>query len=148
MAANKTPRRRAREFVIQGVYQKLMNPDSSAQKIEQHLRENQYFVKADNELFQKVFYGVLQDQSLLLDELVPLLDRPVAEVNPVELSALLMACFELKETPEVPYPVVINEAIEAAKIYGGTDGYKFVNGIVDKLAAKLRQTEFQMKNRR
>lgn len=143
--AIKTPRRRAREFVVQGLYEKQLNPDLSTSVIEQHLLENEYFAKADQELFRSIFYGILNQKDTYLMEITPLLDRSVDEVSPVELAVLLMACYELKEKLEIPYPVIINEAIETTKTYGATDGYKFVNGIVDKLALNLRADEVKMK---
>lgn len=143
--AIKTPRRRAREFVVQGLYENQLNPELSTSAIEQHLLENEYFAKADQELFRSIFYGILRQKETYLTEIAPLLDRPVNEVSPVELAVLLMACYELKEKPETPYPVIINEAIETTKTYGATDGYKFVNGIVDKLALSLREEEVRMK---
>ena len=147
MAAVKTPRRRAREFVVQGLYQWQLNPELSATTIEKNLQENEYFAKADIELFRAVFYGVHKNRPAYLELVAPLLDRPAEEVSPVELSILLMACFELKEMPETPYPVIINEAIETAKVYGATDGYKFVNGIIDKLAVNLRAEEVSFKSK-
>ncbi len=147
VAAVKTPRRRAREFVVQGLYQWQLNPELSATTIEKNLQENEYFAKADIELFRAVFYGVHKNRPAYLELVAPLLDRPAEEVSPVELSILLMACFELKEMPETPYPVIINEAIETAKVYGATDGYKFVNGIIDKLAVNLRAEEVSFKSK-
>ena len=147
VAVAKTPRRRAREFVVQGLYQWQLNPELSAAAIEKNLQENEYFAKADIDLFRAIFYGVCKNKPVYLALVEPLLDRPAAEVSPVELGILLMACFELKEMPETPYPVIINEAIETAKVYGATDGYKFVNGIVDKLAANLRAEEVSLKSK-
>ena len=147
VAAVKTPRRRAREFVVQGLYQWQLNPELSATTIEKNLQENEYFAKADIELFRAVFYGVHKNRPAYLELVAPLLDRPAEEVSPVELSILLMACFELKEMPETPYPVIINEAIETAKVYGATDGYKFVNGSIDKLAVNLRAEEVSFKSK-
>lgn len=141
----KTSRRRAREFVVQGLYQWQLNSDLSAAVIEHNLQENEYFAKADPALFQTVFYGVLADSTLYLNHTLPLLDRPADEVSPIERAILLMACYELMQMQETPYPVIINEAIEVAKTFGGTDGYKFVNGILDKLALELRPNEIRKK---
>ncbi|WP_434778318.1 transcription antitermination factor NusB [Neisseria sp. Ec49-e6-T10] len=141
----KTPRRRAREFVVQGLYQWQLNPELSATTIEKNLQENEYFAKANLELFRAIFFGVLKDKDVYATQVLPLLDRAVEEVNPVERAILWMACFELMNMPETPYPVIINEAIETTKTYGGTDGYKFVNGILDKLALSLRPDEVRMK---
>ena len=133
--------------MVQGLYQWQLNPELSATTIEKNLQENEYFAKADIELFRAVFYGVHKNRPAYLELVAPLLDRPAEEVSPVELSILLMACFELKEMPETPYPVIINEAIETAKVYGATDGYKFVNGIIDKLAVNLRAEEVSFKSK-
>lgn len=141
----KTSRRRAREFVVQGLYQWQLNSDLSAIVIEKNLKENEYFAKADSELFNTVFHGVMGDSATYLGHTLPLLDRPEDEVSPVERAILLMACYELMQMQETPYPVIINEAIEIAKTFGGTDGYKFVNGILDKLALELRPNEIRKK---
>jgi N utilization substance protein B len=137
----KTARRRAREFAVQGIYEWHLNQESSASLIEKHLRENDYFVKADEALFRTLLYGVLKD----VKELGVLVDRfherSSDEVSPVERSVLLMAALELSQHPETPYPVIINEAIEITKTFGGTDGHKFVNGVLDNLAAEVRGDE-------
>lgn len=133
-----TPRRRARQFVIQALYQALLNPEESATTIAQNIRDNEYFNKADSELFTQIFFGTFKNQREYMKHIRPLLDRHEDELNPVERAILLMAYHELYAMPETPYPVIINEAIEITKTFGGTDSYKFVNGILDKLAAQLR----------
>lgn len=85
--------------------------------------------------------GVLADIPELERHLQPYLDRPARELSPVEISILLLAAHELASRPEMPYRVVINEAVELAKTYGGIDGHKYVNGVLDKLAGKLRTIE-------
>lgn len=140
----KTPRRRAREFVVQGIYQWQLNHDLTITDIETHLRENEHFIKADLALFDVIFRGVLSSPIALLTEIEPYYDRPPEEVSPVEKSILMLAAFELINTPETPYPVIINEAIELTKTFGGTDGHKFVNGILDRLAADKRPVEVDM----
>jgi N utilization substance protein B len=136
----KTARRRAREFAVQGIYEWELNPDRPASLIEKHLRENEYFAKADETLFRAVLYGVLKDVPLLSGQIRPYYERN-EEVSPVERAVLLMAALELTQHPETPYPVIINEAIEITKTFGGTDGHKFVNGVLDKLAADVRADE-------
>jgi N utilization substance protein B len=79
----------------------------------------------------------------LRERFVPYVDRPLAELSPVEHAVLLIGSFELVQHLEVPYRVAINEAVELAKSFGGTDGYRFVNGVLDKLAAEVRATEVQ-----
>ena len=78
---------------------------------------------------------------MLHEAITPALDRPVAELSPVEHAVLLVAAFELLHHPEIPYRVVINEAVELAKTFGGTDGYKYVNGVLDRVALRLRAVE-------
>ena len=87
--------------------------------------------------------GVLVDAPELEELIQPYLDRPMKELSPVEISILLMGTHELKSHPEMPYRAVINEAVELAKTYGGTHGHKYVNGVLDKLAAKLRTAEIR-----
>ncbi|MBP7579895.1 MULTISPECIES: transcription antitermination factor NusB [Vogesella] len=137
----KTARRRAREYAVQGIYEWQLNADRPASLIEKHLRENDYFVKADEALFREILFGVLRDAADLSKYLVPYYERDAAEVSPVERAIMLMAAFELISHPQTPCPVIINEAIEIAKTFGGTDGHKFVNGVLDKLAADVRADE-------
>lgn len=133
-----TPRRRARQFAVQALYQAILNREESAAAIAQNMRDNDYFHKADGELFTQIFFGTFNHQREYMKHIRPVLDRHEDELNPVERAILLMAYHELYAMPETPYPVIINEAIEITKTYGGTDSYKFINGILDKLAAQLR----------
>lgn len=137
----KTARRRAREFAMQGMYAWQLNPDYSAAMIETHLRENEYFIKSDVALFRRLLGGVLQNVEALSAKVERYYERAAHDVGPVERAILLVATLELTAHPETPYPVIINEAIEIAKTFGGTDGHKFVNGVLDKLAAEVRPTE-------
>ena len=137
----KTARRRAREFAVQGIYEWQLNPERTAMLIEQHLRENEYFIKADEALFHKLLYGVLKEAEQLSSQIERYYERPSGELSPVERAILLMSALELTQHPETPHSVIINEAIEIAKTFGGTDGHKFVNGVLDKLAAKVRADE-------
>jgi N utilization substance protein B len=136
----KSPRRRAREFALQGLYQwQLAGHDVPA--IEAHLSGVSGFEKMDRTLFELLLKGAIGSAAELEALIAPLLDRPYAELSPIERAILLLATFELQRHPEAPYKVVINEAIELAKSYGGTDGHKYVNGVLDKLAAQLRPGE-------
>ncbi|MCP2040214.1 N utilization substance protein B [Neisseria sp. HSC-16F19] len=136
-----TPRRRARQFAVQALYQAQLNTDASADAVARHVRDNDLFAKADEALFSTLFFGAHSNRAAYMAEIRPLLDRDENDLNPVEKAVLLMAYHELAAMPETPYPVIINEAIEITKTYGGTDGYKFVNGILDKLAAQLRPND-------
>lgn len=135
-----TPRRRAREFVLQGLYQWQVSGSNEA-AIEANLRDSEGFEKADHEFFAGLLRGVLAQHEALQEQLQPCLDRPFGELSPVEGCVLLAGAFELRNHPQTPYRVVINESIELAKSFGGTDGHKYVNGVLDKLAVRLRPTE-------
>lgn len=136
----KSSRRRAREFALQGIYQWLVN-ESAADTLLAQFREQKDFEKADAELVEALLRGVTGDAPGLRERIAPFLDRPVRELSPVEHALLLLAAFELRDRVETPYKVVINEAVELAKSFGGTDGHKYVNGVLDKLAAALRPGE-------
>ena len=137
---NRTPRHRAREFALQGIYEWLLsNEDAGA--IEAHIREAHGFDKADAEHFNSLLHGVIKSVVALRAGLAPLIDRPIDQLSPVEHAALLIGAFELQNHPEIPYKVVINEAVELTKSFGGIDGHKYVNGVLDKLAATVRSTE-------
>ncbi|MDO4878385.1 MAG: transcription antitermination factor NusB [Neisseria sp.] len=135
-----SPRRRAREFAVQALYQLALN-NTAAPEVAKNIREASDFPRADGELFTALFFGVQQNRIEYMQYIRPLLDRDEKEVNPVERAVLLTACHELAAMPETPYPVVINEAIEITKTFGGTDSHKFINGILDKLAAQLRPND-------
>ena len=140
--SRKSARRLAREFALRGVYQWLL-ADNEAVAIESHLRDDEEFARADAALFQRLFYGAIESAAQLRERISPHLSRGVDQLSPVEHAVLLLATLELCEHIETPYRVVINEAIELAKIYGGADGHKFVNGVLDKLAPELRAAEIQ-----
>src|SRR5688572_7057860 len=136
----RTDRRRSREFALQGIYQwQIAGGDAAA--IGRQLGEAKGFEKVDVDYFRMLLAGTIADAPELEQAIAPYLDRDYARLSPVERGILLLAGYELKHLPEVPYRAVINEAVELAKSYGGTDGYKFVNGVLDKLAAQLRPAQ-------
>jgi N utilization substance protein B len=136
----KSPRRRSREFALQAMYQWQLAQQSIGE-IELQYKTAEGFDKADQALFKTIVVGVIQNAATLETALAPHLDRGWSEVSPVERSVLLIAGYELIHMPETPYRVIINEAIELAKSFGGTDGHKYVNGVLDKLAAVIRADE-------
>jgi N utilization substance protein B len=138
----KSARRRSRELATQGLYQWLLS-GSPAGEIDAQLRGAQGFDKADHEHLDAILHGVIRDSEALTADLTPCLDRPIDQLSPVERAVLLVAAYELKNHVDIPYRVVINEAVELAKTFGGADGYKYVNGVLDKLSAKLRVAETQ-----
>ena len=137
---SKAARRRGREFALQGIYQWLLS-GNSAYAIEAHFKEVTGFDKADQELFNELVRGTINNKEALQAHFSGLLSRSVAELSPIEHAILLLATHELLHHLETPYRVIINEAIELAKAYGGTDGHRFVNGVLDRLAAQLREAE-------
>ncbi len=139
-AANRPPRRRAREYVVQGLYQWRVG-GADAASIEAHAAEDKDFVRADKALFQALLRGILAREQELMTLVSPHVDRPFDELSPVEAGILMLGAYELAHQPATPYRVIINEAIELAKTFGGTDGHKYVNGVLDKLAPKLRSAE-------
>ncbi|MDR3220858.1 MAG: transcription antitermination factor NusB [Candidatus Accumulibacter sp.] len=138
----KSARRRAREFVLQGLYQRLVGGNDEA-AIEAHLADSNDFNKADRGFFAELLRGILAQQGVLRERLQVYLDRPFAELSPVEAGVLLTGAYELLLCQQTPYRVIINEAIELAKGFGGTDGHKYVNGVLDKLAAEVRPVEVE-----
>ncbi|MFL9905504.1 transcription antitermination factor NusB [Paraburkholderia sp. RL17-337-BIB-A] len=138
----KSARRRSRELATQGLYQWLLS-GSPGGEIDAQLRGAQGFDKADHEHLDAILHGVIRDSEALSADITPCLDRPIDQLSPVERAVLLVAAFELKNHVDIPYRVVINEAVELAKTFGGADGYKYVNGVLDKLSAQLRAAETQ-----
>lgn len=136
----KSSRRRSREFALQGLYQwQLAGTDPET--IAQQLGDAEGFNKTDAAYFQLLLQGAVAGAAEMEQRIAPLLDRAYKSLSPVERGILLLAGFEFEKCPEVPYRVVINEAIELAKSFGGTDGHKYVNGVLDKMAAQLRAPE-------
>jgi N utilization substance protein B len=144
---NRTPRHRAREFALQGLYQWLLN-NEDATTVVNNIRAAHGFEKADADHFAALLYGAIKDSVALREAIAPLIDRTVAELSPIEHGVLLIGAYELKNNLEIPYRVVINEAVELTKSFGGIDGHKYVNGVLDKLAPKLRADEVAADTRR
>ncbi len=137
-----SPRRRAREFLVQGLYQAQIGGQDEA-AIQLQAKTVAGFGNADKALYNGLLTESLKHASELQNDLQAFIDRPWQDVSPVERSVLLLAATELKFHPETPSKVIINEAIELAKVYGGVDGHKFVNGVLDKLAMVLREAEMR-----
>jgi len=144
VSAAKSPRHRARELAMQGVYEWRLSA-KPASLIEKATLAEKSIGRYDTELFSLLLRGVIAQSDALAEQIAPHLDRPVNELSPVEFSVLLVGAFELINQPEVPYRVVINEAVELAKTFGGSDGHKFVNGVLDKLATQVRAVEVKAK---
>lgn len=143
---NRSPRHRAREFALQGLYQWLLNNEASVTIIA-NMRAAHGFDKADAEHFNVLLTGAIREAAVLRASLAPLIDRSLAELSPIEHAVLLIGAFELKNLADIPYRVVINEAVELTKSFGGIDGHKYVNGVLDKLATKFREAEVSAERR-
>lgn len=137
-------RKRARSFAMQALYQWHM-AGQAINEIEAQFYVDNDFSKVDTEYFKAILHGVPAQVAEIDEAFLPFLDRPIKDLDPVELSILRLSTFELMARIDVPYRVVINEGVELAKTYGATDGHKFVNGILDRLAPKLRTAEARHK---
>ena len=123
-----------------GLYQWFVGKDDGP-AIESHMREQEGFERADRAHFDALLNGCIEQAGDLDGVLARHVDRKTTELSPIEHGILLIGAYELKHCMDVPYKVVINEAVELAKAYGGTDGHKYVNGVLDKAAADLRPVE-------
>ena len=133
-------KRRARKLALQALYQWSMSGHDLTE-IEAQFRVANNMEKVDAEYFCRLIYGVPKHLSELEENFTPFLDRPIQSLNPVELSALRMGSFELLYCPEVPYRVVLDESISLTKAFGSQDGHRYVNGVLNNLARKVRQFE-------
>jgi N utilization substance protein B len=135
-----TPRRRAREFALQGIYQWQYTGDAAAQVLK-NLSELEEFDAADRGFLEEQLRGTVAEAEALRARIEPLVDRKWDDLSPIERGILLLAAWELVHKPDIPYRATINEAIELGKKFGGTDGHKYVNGVLDRLAAAVRAEE-------
>ncbi len=140
MTTNVWARRRARRALVQAVYQWQMS-DADTAAIETEFLEGEALKKADVEFFRELLRGVLLGSDALDTLLEPVLDRGISALDKVELAVLRLGAYELANRIDVPYRVVIDEYVEQTKTFGAEDGYKFVNGVLDKLAQTLRAVE-------
>ena len=138
----KSARRRSREVALQGLYQWLVSPDDTG-LILSHAHEFDEYPECDKRHFNLLLQGCIQDCAALNSLIAQHIDRQIQALSPIEHAVLMIGTWELVHSPEIPYRVVINEAVELAKLYGATDGHKFVNGVLDRIAAETRSTEIQ-----
>ena len=141
-AASKSDRSRARGFALQGLYQFLVGKNP-ADDIDAFTRDLLGFNKADSAHFDALLHGCIEQAPQLNALIEPHLDRPWLEISPIEHGVMWIGAYELNHCPDVPWRVVLNECIELAKEFGGTDGHKYVNGVLNGLAPQLRSAEVQ-----
>lgn len=139
-AASKSARSRAREFALQALYQYLISGNEIA-AIDLFTRDLSGFHKADIPHYEALLQGCARMQSDMDTLITPQLDRPLAEISPIERAVMWIGVYEFMHCADVPWRVVLNECIELAKEFGGTDGHKYVNGVLGGLASKLRAQE-------
>ncbi len=153
--SNRGARRRSRECVVQGLYTWLLNHEAdgnlsagSSGVIEAYLRDGDTFAHADLDLFQSLLHGVIEHVTQLREVFAKHIDRKPSELSPVEHSLLLLGTYELLFCLDTPLRVVINEAVEVSKSFGGNDAYKYINGVLDKVALGARPVEFAASKRK
>jgi len=138
----KPPRSRAREFAVQALYQHLVGRQDP-EAIDQFTRGLSGFHKADSVHYDALLHGCIREAAELDALIVPLLDRKLEEISPIEHAVMWIGAYEFLHAPDVPWRVVLNECIELAKEFGGTDGHKYVNGVLNGLAPQLRSVEVE-----
>jgi len=139
-AGSKSNRSRAREFALQGLYQHLVGQNNPSD-IDTFTRDLAGFSKADAAHFDALLHGCIEHALALDGLIVPLLDRPMAEISPIEHGVMWIGAYEMQHCLDVPWRVVLNECVELAKEFGGTDGHKYVNAVLNGLAPSLRAAE-------
>jgi len=133
----------ARRLTAQALYQWLVNETAPAQLLRQFREEPEGLGRADGDYFSELLHGTVEEAANLTLALVPHLDRPLNQLDPVEHAILLLGAYELQHRPDVPWKVVVNEAVNLTKMFGAEDGYRFVNGVLDKLARDARSQEVE-----
>ena len=141
-ASAKSTRSRAREFALQALYQHLVGRNEAA-AIDAFTRDLAGFHKADSAHYDALLHGCVAEAAELDALIVPLLDRKLDEISPIEHAVMWIGAYEFRHCLDVPWRVVLNECIELAKEFGGTDGHKYVNAVLNGLAPSLRATEVQ-----
>ena len=136
----RSARRRAREIALQGLYEWLVSA-AEASVVDAHMREQDGFDKCDAVHFDALLHGCIAEAVDIDAVLTRHVDRKTTQLSPVEHGVLMIGVYELKHCIDIPYKVAINEAVELAKGFGGTDGHKYVNGVLDKAASELRPVE-------
>ncbi|WP_294768105.1 transcription antitermination factor NusB [uncultured Rhodoferax sp.] len=141
-AGSKSNRTRAREFALQGLYQHLVGRNA-VEDIDPFTRDLAGFNKADAAHFDALLHGSVAQAEAMDAMIAPLLDRPWAEISPIEHAVMWIGVYEFQHCLDVPWRVVLNECVELAKEFGGTDGHKYVNGVLNGLAPQLRALEVE-----
>jgi N utilization substance protein B len=139
---NPSARRKARHYAMQALYQWYMTGHNLSE-IESQFRADYEFSKVDLAFFQDIVHQAPANMTELEAAFTPHLDRKIDDLDPIELSLLRLGSYELLKRIDVPYKVVINEAVSLAKKFGATDGHKYINGVLDKVAQDVRGVEIE-----
>ncbi len=134
---------RARRSAVQALYQWAMSAMPIQDVINEFINERTELKKADTDYFKEILHGTTRESENLDKQLIPLLDRKLDELDPVEKAILQIGLYELTFHPELPYKVVLNEAVDLAKMFGAEQSYKYINGVLDKAAQKIRKVEMK-----
>jgi N utilization substance protein B len=134
-------RRKSRELVMKSIYRGIIN-QFDINQIKKDIKDDPDYLKADELFYNHLFDGVIQNIGELNNEISSYIDRPIEKLSPIEHSILCISVYELIYDPAIPYKVAINEGVELAKTFGGIEGYKYINGVLDKVAEKRRPLEF------
>ena len=137
-------RTRARELMVQALYQKQIAGHSTSELVAQYQADTAY-ARVDQEFFDELFPAISNSQEEIEKKIDDLIDRPLAQLDPIELSILLIGVHELANRIDTPYKVVINEAVNLARRFGATDGHKYINACLDVAAQSLREVEVSAK---
>ncbi len=137
---NIAARRWARRCALQAMYQWQLS-GNDLKDIEEHFFSSEDATKMDVPYFSELLHFIPQNIDIIDAAFVPYLDRPLAELNPVELAILRVSTYELLKRLDIPYRVVINEGVELAKTFASEEGHKYINGVIDKVAHQIRSTE-------
>lgn len=134
-------RRKSRELVMKSIYRGILN-QFDINQIKKDIKDDPDYLKADEVFYQNLFDGVMSNMDQLNSEISNFIDRPIEKLSPIEHSILCISIYELIYDAAIPYKVAINEGVELAKTFGGIEGYKYINGVLDKVAEKRRPLEF------
>ena len=141
-AASSGARTRARELILQALYQKQLAGHDCAELMQQ-FREHTVYARVDQKFFDDGLAAICEAPESLEQSISTLIDRPLKQLDPVELAILLIGVYELESLTEIPYRVVINECVNLGKRFGAVDGHKYINACLDSAAKSLRQAEVQ-----
>lgn len=134
-------RHKSRELVMKSIYRGILN-QFDVNQIKEDIKDDPDYLKADEVFYQNLFDGVMNNMPQLNAEISSFIDRPIEKLSPIEHSILCISIYELIYDLAIPYKVAINEGVELAKTFGGIEGYKYINGVLDKVAEKKRASEF------